>query len=226
MMDTRPAEDTLERTERRGNAYRLLSECFHEPDGELVELLEDVPESTKRAVDVDALRETVSGDVETLRVDYARLFVGPFELLASPYGSVYLDDRERVMTQSTLDVQRRYENEGLDVDIDEPPDHIAAELEFAYVLVCGELDALLEEDFETALSYQRKQQNFLETHLGAWLPEFANSILENAETDFYRELARETEAYVSSDLQYLSTKLEQATDLEDDELATLWTEHS
>ena len=35
--------------------------------------------------------------VETLMLDYSRLFLGPFSILAKPYGSVYLDGEKIVM---------------------------------------------------------------------------------------------------------------------------------
>ena len=39
------------------------------------------------------MRKEIENDqnFEALKVDFARLFVGPYKLLAAPYGSVYLE---------------------------------------------------------------------------------------------------------------------------------------
>ena len=179
----------------RANAYKLLSECFQPPEVGLEALIEEAADE-EFPVRIDpALIE----DLRTLRVDHAKLFVGPFELLAPPYGSIYVDDAERVMTESTLAVERRYRQEGLDVGLDEPADHVAAELEFVYYLVVKELEALADGDRETAADYRRKQRSFLETHLGVWMDEFAENVEEHADTEFYRTVARETAAFVADE---------------------------
>jgi len=37
--------------------------------------------------------------LEDLMVDYAKLFIGPFDLLAPPYGSIYLDGQWLLMKE-------------------------------------------------------------------------------------------------------------------------------
>ncbi len=51
--------------------------------------------------------------MEPLKVEFSKLFVGPYKLFAAPYGSVYLDDERKVMGDSTLDVKNRYREAGL-----------------------------------------------------------------------------------------------------------------
>lgn len=201
-------EALLAEEERRGNVYKLLSECYHRPDEGLAELLEEAGGLDGLEVHARELAETIPADLESLRVDYAKLFVGPFELLAPPYGSIYLEEEERVMTASTRDVENRYRQEGLDVDLDEPPDHVAAELEFMYVLVAGEVEAISSSDPETAVQYLRRQRDFLRIHLGEWIDEFAANVGENAEAEFYRRLARQTAAFVEEDVDRLSNRLD------------------
>lgn len=200
-------DELLAAEERRANTYKLLSECFHPPDEELLTLLAGAVE---RPLAVEGLVAAVPDDVESLRVDHAKLFVGPFELLAPPYESVYLDDPERVMTESTREVLAAYREEGLDVGLDEPADHVAAELEFLYVLVGTELEALGEPDPEpeVAADYLRRQHAFLESHLGRWIGAFADEVGEHARTEFYRTLARETAAFVEADARWLSNRIE------------------
>ncbi|MBW1770891.1 MAG: molecular chaperone TorD family protein [Deltaproteobacteria bacterium] len=83
-------------------------------------------------------------EIDDLCVDFARLFVGPYALLAPPYGSVYLDGERKVMGDSTMDVCMRYAEVGLQLadHFKEVPDHIAAELEFIYFLILKEAEAI------------------------------------------------------------------------------------
>lgn len=191
-------DELLAEAERRGNTYKLLSECYQTPDEELVSLLEDV-ESADWRLDADQIHDQVPDDLESLRVDYAKLFVGPFEVLAPPYGSVYLENADRVMTESTIDVMNRYQSVGLDTEIDEPADHVAAELEFMYALIVREVEAIANDEYETAREYLERQRSFLHDHLGAWIDDFTAAVEENTETAFYEHLARETKAFVGKD---------------------------
>ncbi len=70
-------------------------------------------------------------------------FLFLFCMLAPPYGSVYLERERTVMGESTLDVVRRYRQEGLDISADfhDAPDHITAELEFVHFLIFKALEA-------------------------------------------------------------------------------------
>ena len=148
----------------------------------------------------------ISG-LESLKIDYSKLFVGPYGLLAPPYGSVYLEDTRRVMGNSTMDVRNTYREEGLDIGLKEAPDHITIELEFMYFLIHKEVEAIRISDSVTAAGYLKKQRVFLETHLGAWVSEFANNVEANAQTSFYKNLARLTKSFVEEDLESLSDNM-------------------
>ncbi|MGM0398091.1 MAG: TorD/DmsD family molecular chaperone [Halobacteriota archaeon] len=197
MTHSTPIEDAPGPT-RRADTYALLSNCFHEPDEDVLALLAEAA-SVDVVVDVDAL-QGVAEDLERLRVDHSKLFVGPFEVLAPPYGSTYLDGEEQVMTESTIDVKERYRKEGLDIGLDEPPDHVSAELEFASVLARAEGAALSASEHEVAAEYVHRQADFLTTHLGAWLPAFTDRVDEYAQTEFYRRLAAESASFVNEDV--------------------------
>jgi TorA maturation chaperone TorD len=110
------------------------------------------------------------------------------------------------MGDSTLDVQNRYRKAGVELsdNFRDVPDHIAAELEFMYLLVFKEIQALENSDVDTTIDYFEKQRSFLSEHLGAWVFEFADSTEKEAETEFYKNLARATKVFVRQDLDYLS----------------------
>lgn len=202
------SETTIDeqRLQRRADTYRYLSRWYHEPDEELVADLEKIA-SDETLLETGQLCDVVP-NLETLRLDYTGLFLGPFEVPAPPYGSTYLDTPDRVMTESTVEVEEWYRQEGLDIDIDEPADHVAAELEFVGVLVLAEREAVVDGTHERATDYARKQYEFLSQHLGRWISELADNMREHAETDFYRILADETQSFVESDGAELATRLD------------------
>ena len=180
---------------------RLLAACFYEPDKELFlkegfleklrECLETVcPGAVIYAENMEKAIPRYSD--EQLKVAYAKLFVGPFALAAAPYGSVYLDEGRRVMGDSTMEVIKWYEQEGLarSDDCKDLPDHIAIELEFAGFLIFKEIEALENSDTDTADKYAAKQTSFIDAFLRPWVPEFCEKISHGTDNEFYVSLAQ------------------------------------
>jgi TorA maturation chaperone TorD len=187
-------------SEYRRDGYKLLADCFHQPDEELVNALNNL-DTSRGGLFLD-LAEYVPGtsDIDSLLLDYTKLFLGPYGALASPYGSVYLEKLNMVMGESTVDVRNRYAEEGLDIHLKEAPDHIAIELEFMYFLVFKEVEAAKNQDSSAVARYQQKQRDFLKAHLGAWVFDFTGKIEAKARTDFYKNLARVTRSFINDDL--------------------------
>ena len=189
--------------------YRLLSECYHRPSrdlaGVLMRLRQCLETVFPSAVEhVEAMKEDFNrgDDLDRLLVDYAGLFVGPFELLAPPYGSVYLEGKRQVLGESTLDAVAMYRQSGVDLSAGflDAPDHIAAELEFMYYLVFKTTEMISRNDPEGAAEYAKAQSGFLTGHLGSWAPAFTGLVEENARTIFYRRLAGLTRAFIDRDV--------------------------
>jgi TorA maturation chaperone TorD len=145
-------------------------------------------------------------DLDRIKVEYAKLFVGPYNLKAPPYGSVYLETENRVMHESTFDALKLYRSAGLDmaVDFKEPPDHISAELEFMSFLIFKELESRSINDIEAIYGFNDKQSSFMMRHLGVWVSDFLLNIEENAETEFYLSLTRLTKSFIKRDMEELS----------------------
>lgn len=201
----------------RMEAFRQLSECYFQPDSGLSDTLENLEihlanVSQSAAKSVQRMRKEIknSQNFKALKVDFAKLFVGPYQLMAAPYGSVYLDNGRTIMGDSTLNVKNRYRAEGLDTakNFKDAPDHIAAELEFMYYLIFKEIEAFSNSDTETAINFIQKQKCFLESHLLAWIPEFVGNIIENAETWFYQNLAKATETFLKENYQVVCAALD------------------
>jgi TorA maturation chaperone TorD len=187
------------------------------PDPELPEKLENLEFNMANVFEsavkfVQNMRQEFKDgvDLEPLKVDFSKLFVGPYEMSAAPYGSVYLEEGRKMMGDSTLDVKNRYREAGLDTakTFKDAPDHISAELEFMYYLIFKEIEAFSKSDTETAIGFIQKQKSFLKDHLMAWVPEFANSISENAENPFYRNLAKVTTAFLNENYRVVCSVLE------------------
>jgi TorA maturation chaperone TorD len=192
-------EQLLVSERRRADSYKTLAECYHLPDEELVTTLRGFAERWEVLANEIIQSVPARGGMDALKIDYSRLFVGPYELLAPPYGSVYLEGN-RLMGESTADVGGLYGQEGLHVSLKDAPDHICIELEFMYFLILKGIEAIQDTDREAACSYRQKQKAFLNTHLGAWVSAFADRVRANAQTDFYSTLGRLTGSFVQKDL--------------------------
>ena len=203
-------EDLFDREAGKGDAFKLLSEYFRPPnediDLKLKTLESRIKKACIRAVPYIAKMkkhfEEDEGDIDSLRVDFSRLFVGPFGMLAPPYGSVYMESGRKVMGNSTLDVVSRYREEGLDIsgDFHDPPDHIAAELEFVYFLIFKALEAASHGDMDASGRYMEKRWRFYTDHIGAWISDFEENVEKKAESKFYKNLAKATRGLVQEDL--------------------------
>ena len=208
-----PAAAVLSREADHGEAFRLLSELYRLPGLDLGAKVRALEGTMARACQhatpyVTRMREYLEqdGDVEALQVEYCKLFLGPFGVLAPPYGSVYLDGNRSLMGKSTVDVLNRYKREGLDIakDFHDAPDHITAELEFVYFLNVKALQAGEDADGHAPARCRERRRQFLMEHLGAWISDFAQLIEENAETEFFKNLVRATKALIHTDLETLS----------------------
>lgn len=187
------------------NAYKTLAECYYDPSTQpLPETLQDfaerlMPLGPEIAEQAKALADSFSqSDKQDLLVDFARLFVGPFEVLAPPYGSYYID--KQMMGDSTIEIKDFYEQAGLEMssDFDNLPDHISAELEFLYYLVFNEIHALKQEEDESVFQFRELRTNFLKNHLSQWACIFTKNIEQHAQSTFYKQLAKITNLILSN----------------------------
>ncbi|EKD32357.1 MAG: Cytoplasmic chaperone TorD family protein [uncultured bacterium] len=184
----------------RGDCYRLLSACFYQPQKqvfiqeEFFKNLEGLlrPISPDTAEHVSEMEKAfLKYSEEDLLVAYAKLFVGPNELLAPPYGSVYLDGKKMVMGDSTMEVIKLYEEHGLSMDSEfrNLPDHITVELEFMYYLIFKEIEALEKSQWDAALDLIKTQELFFDKFLERWVKQFCDKIRQGTDNAFYTSLA-------------------------------------
>lgn len=193
----------------REDLCRLIAACYYEPEPVFAaEGLFDNLLAAARQVDeallphAQALEEAFrSADTNALLLDYTRLFLGPMDILAKPYGSVWLDQEKTLMNDSTMAVIELYKDADFEIDEDfkELPDHIAVELEFLYLLIFRENEALRAGDTTMIDQIRNLKRRFLDQHLGRWVNPFAAALRGNAQSAFYRKLADLTEMVVKQE---------------------------
>jgi len=152
-----------------------------------VQLIDEVISSSEMAV-----------LVPDLLLEFTRLFIGPCPVPL--YESVYRSEGGLVMQEETLAVRKKYWEAGLVVHPDRsfPDDHIGAELEFVFYLCQRAAEAKGTEQREALLKMQR---NFFQQHLIHWVTPLCDRIFEEAESSYFKGIARMTKGFVSWDFQ-------------------------
>jgi TorA maturation chaperone TorD len=190
----------------REDLCRYLAACYYQPGPEFAEekvfdsllgaatrIHPDLAEYAQRLS-----REFAAEGAENLLLDYTRLFLGPTDTIAKPYGSIWLEQQNTLMTESTMAVLELYQLGGFEMDQEfrEVPDHVAAELEFLYLLIFRENEAHRDGKPEALEAKAALRRRFLHEHLGRWIGPFAAAVTAGAQCGFYRELAALTERFV------------------------------
>lgn len=107
------------------------------------------------------IAQAPESDLKSFEHQFNRLFVGPEELLAAPYETVYLTNERVLMRETTMAVRRAYEEAGMQVSAKniEPDDHFAYECAFmAYLAEKGDEQA------------SQAFESFASAHLARWVP--------------------------------------------------------
>ncbi|MDO8768775.1 MAG: molecular chaperone TorD family protein [Burkholderiaceae bacterium] len=198
----------------RADLCRFLSACYYEPAPEFAEenlfhsmllaaasIHPDLADSARKLGEAFAAQ-----DLQTLLVDYTRLFLGPMQALASPYGSSWLSAPVQTEENPPLAVLDLYSAGGFEIDEEfrELPDHVAVELEFLYLLIFNKNQASQAGNMDDLTLTELLQRRFLGEHLGVWMGPFAAAVKAGADTAFYRELAALTERFVRMEAGALS----------------------
>ncbi len=200
------AQYDFEKGTARENLCRFLAACYYQPGPEFAEekVFDSMLDAATRidpelAAHAHRLGEEYSAEEpESLLLDYTRLFLGPSHPIAAPYGSVWLEDPKTLMGDSTMAVQELYHEGGFEIDEDfrELPDHIAAELEFLYLLIYRENEGHRNGEPEALKAATALKKRFLDEQLGLWVRPFTAAVKAGAQSGFYRQLAELTDRFV------------------------------
>jgi len=159
------------------------------------------------------LKNPGSDPLTDLAVDYARIFLGAglFDgVVAYPYESVYTSEGRLIMQDARDQALALYSSKGLSCvePMGNPEDHIALELEFMAHLCRETLQA--GDDWASASALLKEQQEFIEKHIGKWIPAFCADIAKCASTDFYRAAGKITLGFLNMEHEILEDLIAEA----------------
>ncbi len=186
----------LEIERAKANAYNLFSSLLCEPEPELLDenaifknletyLRQLLPDAD---INLKALyRQSPGYDIQQLRIEYARLFIGPFKVPAPPYSSLYFGEKI-VMGEATVWVKNFYRHAGLEFDsgLHDLPDHVAVETEFLYYLLYNEIVTIDQGFIDDAKAFWVRQKEFTEKHYHIWVPDFCDKVIQNTNFDYFK----------------------------------------
>jgi TorA maturation chaperone TorD len=137
---------------------------------------------------------------DALQTDYMRLFVGPGQVEAPPWESVYFHDEPLLFQEETLRVREWYARFGLQAELlhSEPDDHVGLELAFLAHLAGLRLSACETGETESLRWLTEAQREFTAEHLGKWIASWYDRVGEHGRTDFYRGIALVTKGAVAA----------------------------
>jgi TorA maturation chaperone TorD len=183
-------------------AYGVLARILLAPaDPELVDQLSapgqldewpmarDEPTRLGLRLLADSLAARESSD--ELEADYARLFVGPGTVLASPYESVHRTVDRLLFDLPTFQVRAAYQAFGLSAPRlnQEPDDHLGLELAFLAQLCLLTIEAIEQRDGAEVDRLRAAQRGFLDEHVLRFGPACFDAVAAHARTAFYRGFA-------------------------------------
>lgn len=182
----------------------------------IVELDADVKEGFEELYSylIKLVEEKLSEAMLELAVDYANLFLGVGHArgkgIAHPSESTYMVGH--LYHDAVDEVFEAYLGEDLikSPHFKEPEDHIALELYFMAHL-CGKaiisLNSGKHQDF---LKYLNMQKTFLVEHLLKWAQSFAEDMVKNANTLFYKALGKMMKGFLNMEEKIIDELTEQA----------------
>ena len=221
-------EEMIKIATHRSSIYGSLAVCLLNPSEEnigkilgkrnivkkVLECVEKLPKTSsfKTIGLLEKLANQIVGlDSLKLKVEYTRLFISSYpKVPCPPYESVYTTEDRLTMRENTLNVLRFYNRFGLGLveTFNEPPDHIAVELEFMYFLVSREAEAWKNNDKSEAYRYLEAEKEFLSKHLGVWVSDLHQCVEKHEkEIVFYRVMLCFLSEFIKEDLEFIETVL-------------------
>ncbi len=202
-----PSSDKKAMALHRSYIYALLAKVYREPpDLELIRVAKEQSfRDTLKEMNIrfenDFLKAPDLALVESLAVEFTRLFVGPgkhippyesvhHQLNGGGWGSLWGESTAEVnsfIKSAGLKLKQKYEN---------LPDHISIELEFLSEVCKREAQACEENDYEGTLYILDMEKKFVARYLGRWTAAFCDKVIEETESSFYKAMANLTKDFV------------------------------
>jgi TorA maturation chaperone TorD len=150
---------------------------------------------------MDVMRDCSEEAIEDLQSEYTRLYLGPMELKAPPWESIYVSKKRQLFEESTLRVRNFYRTQGF-LPVEYPrvaDDHIALECALMAQLGDRASNACSAGDTETIKVALEASGQFLEEHLLVWLPDYVADLVKIDRADFYPIMAQLALEYMRID---------------------------
>ncbi|MCL2373850.1 MAG: molecular chaperone TorD family protein [Treponema sp.] len=150
-----------------------------------------------------------SETLERLKSEYVYLMLGPENLPAPPWESVYISQAPLLFQESTLKVRQAY----LEYDLlpaaypHEADDHLALELNFMAHLGQLSRESFEKNDIPRLQKILSDQKAFLENHLLVWIGDFAEQMQHSKKRSFYPQIAVLVKHILHADLAALDELL-------------------
>lgn len=182
------------------NTYDAFATLFLTlPDGKLVEHIRSLTASadlTEAEGDrlmaryaVSTMPKTDETVIQELGVDRVHLLRGLLkEDPRPPYESQYMGQKPEDCNASIME---SYLEAGIApvLEIHEAPDQIGVQFNFLATLYRRAYEACAKDDMESCEKQMQLADSFFSNHVGCWAMQFADTMYENARTDFYRGVA-------------------------------------
>ncbi|MBP2637450.1 MAG: dehydrogenase [Firmicutes bacterium] len=171
---------------------------------------EYIDEGVKQVTAFMAKHDVLSECVfDSLHWDYTRLFIGPYELPAPPWESVYCNEERLLFQKETREVRKAYLKYAfLPVEFDsEADDHLGLELDFMFRLNSLAIEAVEQKNLKVLKQILADQKLFLEDHLMKWVPALCNDIIKSAHTEFYQGMAKILHGFLILELKAMAELL-------------------
>jgi TorA maturation chaperone TorD len=135
-----------------------------------------------------------------LTKDWTHLFRG-VDVKGSlpPYESLYRTGK--LQGKPAQEISRLFSKKGIRVPEQwhQPLDYIGVELDFMRLLCSKEKEGWKKNQLDVVYETIEIEKNFLEDHLGLWVPTFCEKMKEQAHEDFFKGIARLTKGFIIYD---------------------------
>lgn len=201
-----------ERALARATIYRLAALAFSYPTGdtvaELRRTLELAPVAAEligpvAAAATEGLAKDLAGtDQPTLEGAYQRVFTLSYSEDCPIHETAFSAKHLFQQVHQQADIAGFYRAFGVDADR-ERSDHLAAELEFCYLLTLKEAHARNNREPEHIEVCRQGQRTFLRDHLARWAPLIGNRIIVTGAGTWYERAGWLLLAFIAAEERYL-----------------------
>ena len=170
------------------NGEFLEAVCSEATQDALGEYAQESPELVRAAGFFAGLASANRAELlDSMKDEYVRMFVGPAQLVAYPWESVYVTHRLAACQESTILVREAYRLQGLEPRklLRVPDDHVSIMCAFLAELARRSRAAFLSGDSAALAAALRVQQAFGAKHVLNWVDEYAAAARRSKTATFY-----------------------------------------